>query len=134
MKDTRFPVWEKPGNLTTRQQAQLAWNAKAEPKLHRAYLLKEALRLVFQLPDDEAVVALEAWISSEHVVYVDGGRADLPLDAVDRDRGHRHERSGDPGCPTRKAHVLTPISASQYGAAQEPDSRRLGRCRSWPVC
>jgi acyl-CoA synthetase (AMP-forming)/AMP-acid ligase II len=32
---------------------------------------------------------LEAWISSEHVVYVDGGRADLLLDAVDRHRGYR---------------------------------------------
>ena len=32
---------------------------------------------------------LEAWISSEHVVYVEGGRADLLLDAVDRHRGHR---------------------------------------------
>ena len=30
---------------------------------HRAYLLKEALRLVFQLPYEEAVHALEAWIS-----------------------------------------------------------------------
>ena len=32
------------------------------PRLHRAYLLKEGLRLVFQLGYDEAVEALEAWI------------------------------------------------------------------------
>ena len=50
-------------NLTTRQAAKLAWIAKAEPTLHRAYLLKEALRLVFQLPYEEAVVALDAWIT-----------------------------------------------------------------------
>ena len=63
LKNSRFALWKNPENLTTRQQAKLAWIAKAEPTLHRAYLLKEALRLVFQLPYDEAVSALEAWIS-----------------------------------------------------------------------
>jgi len=62
LKNSRFALWKNPENLTTRQQAKLAWIAKAEPTLHRAYLLKEALRLVFQLPYDEAVVALDAWI------------------------------------------------------------------------
>jgi transposase len=56
-------LWKNPENLTTRQAAKLAWIAKAEPKLHRAYLLKEALRLVFQLPHGEAVEALDAWIA-----------------------------------------------------------------------
>jgi transposase len=63
LKDSRFALWKNPENLTTRQAAKLAWIAKAEPRLHRAYLLKEALRLVFQLPHDEAVDALEAWIA-----------------------------------------------------------------------
>ena len=63
LKSSRFALWKNPENLTTRQQAKLAWIAKAEPRLHRAYLLKEALRLVFQLPYDEAVAALEAWIN-----------------------------------------------------------------------
>ena len=62
VKDSRFALWKNPENLTTRQRAKLAWIAKAEPRLHRAYLLKEALRLVFQLPPDEAPAALEAWI------------------------------------------------------------------------
>jgi transposase len=31
-------------------------------RFNRAYLLKEALRLVFQLPPDEAPAALDAWI------------------------------------------------------------------------
>jgi transposase len=62
LKHARFALWKNPENLTTRQQAKLAWIAKAEPRLHRAYLLKEGLRLVFQLPYDEAVDALEAWI------------------------------------------------------------------------
>ena len=55
VKDARFALWKNPENLTTRQAAKLAWIAKAEPRLHRAYLLKEALRLVFQLPYAEAV-------------------------------------------------------------------------------
>lgn len=63
LKNSRFALWKNPENLTTRQQAKLAWIAKAEPTLHRAYLLKEALRLVFQLPYEEAVVALEDWIA-----------------------------------------------------------------------
>ena len=63
MKNSRFALWKNPDRLTTRQQAKLTWIAKAEPRLHRAYLLKEALRLVFQLPYDEAVPALDAWIS-----------------------------------------------------------------------
>jgi transposase len=63
VKNARFALWKNPENLTTRQAAKLAWIAKAEPRLHRAYLLKEGLRLVFQLPYDEAVEALDAWIA-----------------------------------------------------------------------
>lgn len=63
LMNARFALWKNPENLTTRQAAKLAWIAKAEPRLHRAYLLKEALRLVFQLPYEEAVLALEAWIA-----------------------------------------------------------------------
>ena len=62
MKHARYASWKNPENLTTRQQAKLAWVAKTDPRLLRAYLLKEGLRLVFQLGYDEAVDALEAWI------------------------------------------------------------------------
>jgi transposase len=62
LKHARYALWKNPENLTTRQKAKLAWVAKTDPRLHRAYLLKEGLRLVFQLPYDEAVDALEAWI------------------------------------------------------------------------
>jgi transposase len=62
LKHARYALWKNPENLTPRQQAKLAWVAKTDPRLHRAYLLKEGLRLVFQLPFDEAVEALEAWI------------------------------------------------------------------------
>jgi transposase len=61
-KRARWALWKNPQNLTSRQQAKLAWIAKTDPRLHRAYLLKEGLRLVFQLGYHEAAEALEAWI------------------------------------------------------------------------
>lgn len=36
-----------PKNLTPNQQAKVEWIAKTDPRLYRAYKLKEALRLVF---------------------------------------------------------------------------------------
>jgi len=62
LKHARYALWKNPENLTSRQQAKLAWVAKTDPRLHRAYLLKEGLRLVFQLPYEEAVEALEVWV------------------------------------------------------------------------
>jgi transposase len=63
LKHAPYALWKNPENLTGRQQAKLVWIAKTNPTLHRAYLLKEGLRLVFQLGYEEAVEALEAWIS-----------------------------------------------------------------------
>jgi transposase len=62
IKRSRYALWKNPENLTVRQQAKLAWIAKTDPRLHRAYLLKEGLRLVFQLDHHEAPAALETWI------------------------------------------------------------------------
>jgi len=62
LKRSRYALWKNPENLTTRQHQKLAWIAKTDPRLHRAYLLKEGLRLVFQLGYDEAAEALDAWI------------------------------------------------------------------------
>ena len=63
LKGARYALWKNPENLTTRQQAKLAWVAKTDPRLHRAYLLKEALRLIFQMSHAHAVAALPRWIS-----------------------------------------------------------------------
>ena len=62
LKGARYALWKNPENLTDRQQAKLDWIAKTDPRLHRAYLLKEGLRPVFQLDPDEAAEALELWI------------------------------------------------------------------------
>ena len=42
---------------------RLALIAQTNAPLYRAYLLKEQLRQVFQLPPDQAVVLLDSWIA-----------------------------------------------------------------------
>ena len=49
----RYALWKNPGDLTGRQRHQLDWIAKTDPRLWRAYLLKEGLRYVFAVKGDE---------------------------------------------------------------------------------
>jgi transposase len=66
LKDARWALWKNPDNLTNRQREQLAWIAKTNPALHRAWALKEGLRTVFAIArrsPTEAVEALDRWIS-----------------------------------------------------------------------
>jgi transposase len=62
IKRSRYALWKNPEDLTERQHAKLAWIATTDPRLHRAYLLKEGLRTIFQLPYDDAVEALDIWL------------------------------------------------------------------------
>ncbi|HEX3493444.1 MAG TPA: ISL3 family transposase, partial [Streptosporangiaceae bacterium] len=62
LKNSRYALWKNPENLTTAQQAKLDWIAKAHPYLYRAWLLKEGLRLPFQLKGDEGKDALNRWL------------------------------------------------------------------------
>lgn len=63
LKHARYALWKNPENLTERQQVKLAWIARTDPRLHRAYLLKEGLRTVFALKGDAGKQALDQWIS-----------------------------------------------------------------------
>jgi transposase len=63
LKGSRFALSKNPENLTDRQQAKLAWIATADPRLYRGYLLKEALRLIFQMPPDQAAGELDRWLA-----------------------------------------------------------------------
>ena len=63
LKHARFALWKNPENLTERQQVKLAWIARTDPRLHRAYLLKEGLRTVFALKGEPGKQALDRWIS-----------------------------------------------------------------------
>ncbi|MET8129362.1 ISL3 family transposase [Streptomyces sp. NPDC005065] len=61
LKKARFALWKNPEDLTAGQRAQLLFIAKAHPLLHRAYLLKEALRTALKQGPDTAE-ALWDWV------------------------------------------------------------------------
>ena len=63
LRRARYALWKNPENLTDRQRAKLEWIAKTDPRLYRAYLLKEGLRTVFKLPTDQAGEALDRWVA-----------------------------------------------------------------------
>ena len=62
-KNARYALWKNPENLSDRQRDKLAWIARTEPRLHRAYLLKEGLRYAFKVKGDAGKEALDRWIS-----------------------------------------------------------------------
>lgn len=62
LKKVRYALWKNPGDLTAKQHQQLEWVAKNDPRLHRAYLLKEGLRHVFELGGREGIEALDSWL------------------------------------------------------------------------
>ncbi|MFJ8478365.1 ISL3 family transposase [Kitasatospora sp. NPDC094011] len=67
LKHSRHALWKNPEDLTDRQSAKLAWIAANDPRLHRAYLLKEGLRTVYRIAKAEglaaAVAALDRWLA-----------------------------------------------------------------------
>jgi transposase len=63
LKHARYALWKNPENLTSRQEAKLAWIEKTHPYLWRAYLLKEGLRTAFRLKGEEGKYALARWLS-----------------------------------------------------------------------
>jgi transposase len=62
LKRTRYALWKNAENLTDKQVRKLAWVERVNRPLFRAHLLKEHLRLVFQLPFNEAIELLEQWL------------------------------------------------------------------------
>lgn len=63
IKGSRYALCKNPEDLTDNQKASLARIANLNNPLHRAYLLKEELRLVFKLPLEEAMKLLQHWLS-----------------------------------------------------------------------
>jgi transposase len=67
LKKARWALWKKPADLTQAQQAKLDWIARTHPRVHRAWALKEGLRMVFTLArqgfKQAAKDALRRWIS-----------------------------------------------------------------------
>lgn len=62
LKRARYALWKNPENLTGRQRQKLDWIARTDPRLWRAYLLKEGLRTVFALKGEAGREALQCWI------------------------------------------------------------------------
>jgi transposase len=63
LKRARYALWKNPHDLTVRQRHQLEWIAKTDPRLWRAYLLKEGLRYAVTVKGDEGKEALDVWIN-----------------------------------------------------------------------
>jgi transposase len=62
LKGTRYALIKNPENLTAGQEATVELLAKSNPKIYRAYLLKEKIRLVFQHTLEEAKTELSDWL------------------------------------------------------------------------
>ena len=63
VKNLRYALLKNPEHLSENQQAQLQFLTRANPKLYRAYLLKENLRLALKADPDEISVALTKWMA-----------------------------------------------------------------------
>ena len=61
-KGCRFALWSNPEDLTARQQHKLAWVARVNTRLYRAYLLKEQLRLAIRTKGILALTMLDEWL------------------------------------------------------------------------
>jgi transposase len=79
LKGSRYALWKNPEDLTPRQQAQLQWIARTDPRLWRGYQLKEALRAVFKIKGEEGKALLDRWLGWAQrcriVFFVEVGRA-----------------------------------------------------------
>ena len=63
LKHARYALWKNPEDLTDNQRDKLEWIEKTDPRLYRAYLLKEGLRYVFKVKGEAGKEALDRWIS-----------------------------------------------------------------------
>ena len=63
IKGASYTLGKAPERLTEKQKARLEMIAQTNPKLHRAYLMKEKLRLLLKLKDvNEAASELKRWL------------------------------------------------------------------------
>lgn len=63
LKHARWAMWKNPESLTPSQRETLGWIPTLNKGLYRAYLLKEALRVVFHAPSiEQALSRLDAWL------------------------------------------------------------------------
>jgi transposase len=62
LKGCRYALWRNPEDLTPHQAGKLAWIAKVNTKLYRAYLMNEQLRLAIRKKGVLALAMLDGWL------------------------------------------------------------------------
>ena len=62
LKNARYALWSNPKILTEHQTRPTGLDHQTDPRLHRAYLLKEGMRHVFAVKGTEGNDALDAGI------------------------------------------------------------------------
>jgi transposase len=62
LKGCRYALWKNPEDLTARQEAELAFIAKVNTRLYRAYLMKEQLRIAIRTKGVLSLTMLDAWL------------------------------------------------------------------------
>ncbi len=63
LKGCRYALWRNPEDLTERQEHKLAWIAKVNTKLYRAYLMKEQLRIAIVKKGVLSLTMLDEWLA-----------------------------------------------------------------------
>lgn len=63
LNDSRWSLWKKPENLNDSERARLDYIAATHPRLHRAWALKEGLRVAVTGTGPGAVAALDRWVA-----------------------------------------------------------------------
>ena len=63
LKGCRYALWKNPEDLTARQEAKLAFIAKVNTRLYRAYLMKEQLRIAIRTKGVLSLTMVEGWLA-----------------------------------------------------------------------
>ena len=63
LKGCRYALWRNPEDLPARQERKLAWIAKVNGPLYRAYLMKEQLRTAIRRKGVVAITVLDDWLA-----------------------------------------------------------------------
>lgn len=63
LNDSRWSLWKKPENLNDAERARLDYIAATHPRLHRAWALKEGLRVAVTGRGPGAIAALDHWVT-----------------------------------------------------------------------
>ena len=110
LKGCRYALWRNPEDLTPRQERKLAWIAKVNTKLYRAYLMKEQLRIAIRTKGVLALTILDEWLLWAQRCRIDafvelGRKIKKNLAGIEAAMLHNV-------CPTRSSRARTPSSAS----------------------